>query len=78
MASRRTKGAAALHGNYSRNCHGTRSDPRFRKATELAAEAYKTNQGILEIIREQKLLLEQQINELLDPVRLTGLARANT
>jgi aspartate ammonia-lyase len=45
----------------------------YEKATELAAEAYKTNKGILEIIREQKLLTEQQINELLDPVKLTGL-----
>ena len=39
----------------------------------LAAEAYKTNKGILEIIREKKILTEQQIKELLDPVKLTGL-----
>jgi aspartate ammonia-lyase len=45
----------------------------YEKATELAAEAYKTNKGILEIIREHKLLTEQQIKELLDPVKLTGL-----
>ena len=45
----------------------------YEKATELAAEAYKTNKGILEIIREQHILTEQQINELLDPVKLTGL-----
>jgi len=45
----------------------------YEKATDLAAEAYKTNKGILEIIREQKLLTEQQINELLDPMKLTGL-----
>ncbi len=48
----------------------------YEKATELAAEAYKTNKGILEIIREQKLLTEQQINELLDPVKLTGLDKS--
>ena len=45
----------------------------YEKATELAAEAYQTNKGVLEIIREKKLLTEQQINELLDPVKLTGL-----
>jgi aspartate ammonia-lyase len=48
----------------------------YEKATELAAEAYKTNKGILEIIREQKLLTEQQINQLLDPVKLTGLDKS--
>jgi aspartate ammonia-lyase len=45
----------------------------YEKATELAAEAYKTNKGILEIIREKKILSEEQIKELLDPVKLTGL-----
>jgi len=45
----------------------------YEKATELAAEAYKTNKGILEIIREKRILTEQQIKELLDPVKLTGL-----
>ena len=48
----------------------------YEKATELAAEAYKTNKGVLEIIREKKLLTEQQINELLDPVKLTGLDKS--
>jgi aspartate ammonia-lyase len=45
----------------------------YEKATELAAEAYKSGKGILEIIREKKLLTEPQIKELLDPVKLTGL-----
>lgn len=45
----------------------------YERATELAAEAYKSNKGILEIIREQHILTEQQIHELLDPVKLTGL-----
>jgi aspartate ammonia-lyase len=45
----------------------------YDKATELASEAYKSNKGILEIIREKKILSEQQIKELLDPVNLTGL-----
>ena len=45
----------------------------YEKATELAGEAYRANKGILEIIREKKILSEQQIKELLDPVKLTGL-----
>jgi aspartate ammonia-lyase len=45
----------------------------YDKATELAGEAYKTGKGILEIIREKKILTEAQIAELLDPVKLTGL-----
>ena len=45
----------------------------YEKSTELAAEAYKSGKGILEIIREKKILTEPQIKELLDPVKLTGL-----
>ena len=45
----------------------------YEKATELAAEAYKSGKGILEIIREKKILTEAQIQQLLDPVKLTGL-----
>jgi aspartate ammonia-lyase len=48
----------------------------YEKATELANEAYKSNKGILEIIREQHVLTEQQIQELLDPVKLTNLDKA--
>ena len=39
----------------------------YDKATELAAEAYKSGKGILEIVREKKLLTEQQIDDILDP-----------
>jgi aspartate ammonia-lyase len=45
----------------------------YDKATELANEAYKSGKGILEIIRERGILTEQQITELLDPVKLTNL-----
>jgi aspartate ammonia-lyase len=48
----------------------------YDKATELAAEAYKSGKGILEIIREKKLLTEPQIAELLDPVKLTNLDKS--
>jgi len=49
----------------------------YEKATELANEAYKTNKGILEIIREKHVLTEAQIQQLLDPSKLTGLDKAN-
>jgi len=48
----------------------------YEKATELAQEAYKSGKGILEIIREQKVLTEAQIKELLDPVKLTNLDKS--
>jgi aspartate ammonia-lyase len=44
----------------------------YEKTTELAKEALATNKGILELIREKKLLTEDQIKKLLDPVTLTG------
>ena len=48
----------------------------YDRATELAAEAYRTNKGILEIVREQKILTEAQIEEILDPAALTGMDRS--
>jgi aspartate ammonia-lyase len=45
----------------------------YEKATELAQEAYRSGKGILEVIREKKILTEEQIKELLDPVKLTNL-----
>jgi aspartate ammonia-lyase len=48
----------------------------YEKSTELANEAYKSGKGILEIIREQKILTEQQIADLLDPTKLTNLDKS--
>ena len=48
----------------------------YDKATELANEAYKSGKGILQIIREQHILTEQQIQELLNPAKLTNLDKA--
>jgi aspartate ammonia-lyase len=48
----------------------------YEKATELAGEAYKSGKGILEIIREKKILTEAQINDLLDPIKLTNLDKS--
>src|SRR5579862_1347714 len=48
----------------------------YDKATELAQEAYSSGKGILEIIREQHLLTDAQIKELLDPAKLTNLDKS--
>src|SRR6186713_1214029 len=44
----------------------------YEKTTELAKEALATNKGILELIREKKLLTEDQIKKLMDPATMTG------
>jgi aspartate ammonia-lyase len=48
----------------------------YDKASELAAEAYKSGKGLIEIIRERNILTEQQIADLLDPEKLTNLDRS--
>ena len=45
----------------------------YERATELAKEAYETDKGILELIREKNILTEEQIEEILNPAALTGL-----
>ncbi|MBX2964414.1 MAG: aspartate ammonia-lyase [Cyclobacteriaceae bacterium] len=44
----------------------------YEKTTELAKEALQSGKGILQLIREKKILTEDQIKQLLDPVTLTG------
>src|SRR6187455_1082200 len=44
----------------------------YEKTTELAKEALKSGKGILQLIREKKLLTEDQIKKLMDPATLTG------
>lgn len=44
----------------------------YEKTTELAKEALETDKGILELIREKKLLTEDEIKKLLDPATMTG------
>ena len=48
----------------------------YEKATELANEAYKTHKGLIELIREKKILTEEQIKDLLDPVKLANLDKS--
>src|SRR6186997_2352946 len=47
----------------------------YDRATALAAEATRTDRGIIELIREKGVLTEQQISELLDPAAMTGQGR---
>ncbi|HEX6225663.1 MAG TPA: aspartate ammonia-lyase [Chryseolinea sp.] len=44
----------------------------YEKTTELAKEALQSGKGILELIREKKLLTEDQIKKMMDPAALTG------
>jgi len=44
----------------------------YDRSTELAKEAMRTGKGILELVREKKLLTEEQIATVLDPAAMTG------
>ena len=44
----------------------------YDRSTELAAEAMKTGRGIMELVRDKKILTEKQIAEVMDPVAMTG------
>jgi aspartate ammonia-lyase len=46
----------------------------YERATQLAAEAMRTGRGILELVREKKILSEEQIAGVLDPIAMTGQA----
>jgi len=47
----------------------------YKTSTGLAAEAMRSGRGIVEIVRERKLLSEAQIARLLDPARMAGVRR---
>ena len=47
----------------------------YDKATELAAEALESGEGIIELIREKHILTNEQIDEILNPAALTGQGR---
>jgi aspartate ammonia-lyase len=44
----------------------------YERATELAALAMQTGKGILELVRERKVLTEAQIRKVLNPSAMTG------
>ena len=46
----------------------------YDRSTELAAEAMKTGQGIVELIRQKKVLTDAEIDEILDPAAMAGQA----
>ena len=47
----------------------------YDKSTQLAAEALRSGKGVVELIRELKLLTEEQIAEVMDPKVMTGQTR---
>ena len=47
----------------------------YAKAAEIAKEAVASGRSIIEIAREKKLLSEQEIQEILDPARMTEPVR---
>jgi aspartate ammonia-lyase len=47
----------------------------YDKATELAAEALKTGEGIIELVREKHILTDEQLDQILNPAALTGQGR---
>ena len=47
----------------------------YAKAAEIAKEAVATGRSIIEIAREKKLLSEREIQEILDPARMTEPVR---
>jgi aspartate ammonia-lyase len=44
----------------------------YEKATVLAGEAMHTGKGIVQLVREQQLLTEEQIQQVLNPANMTG------
>jgi len=44
----------------------------YEKATELAAEALESGEGIIELVREKHILTDEQIDDILNPAALTG------
>ena len=47
----------------------------YDRATELAAEALETGEGIIELVREKHILTDEQLNDILSPAALTGQGR---
>ncbi len=47
----------------------------YDKSTQLAAEALRSGKGVVELIRELKLLTDEQIAEVMDPRAMTGQTR---
>jgi aspartate ammonia-lyase len=48
----------------------------YERATALADEAYRSGKGLIQVLREKKVLTEAQIKDLLDPTKLANLDRS--
>jgi aspartate ammonia-lyase len=44
----------------------------YEKTTELAKESLQSGKGVIELIREKKLLTDAQIKDLMDPAKMTS------
>jgi aspartate ammonia-lyase len=44
----------------------------YEKSTELAGEALRTGRGIVELVREKRILTEDQLKAVLDPEKMIG------
>ena len=44
----------------------------YDKSTELAAEALLSGRGVVDLVREKKLLTDEQITKVLDPMAMAG------
>jgi aspartate ammonia-lyase len=44
----------------------------YETATDLAAEALRTGKGVVDLVREKRLLSDAQIRSVLDPRKMTG------
>jgi len=47
----------------------------YERATALATEAMRTGRGIIELVREQRILSDEQLAAVLDPMAMTGQER---
>ena len=45
----------------------------YEVCTQIAKEALETDRGVMEIVLERKLLTRKQLDEILDPERMTGV-----
>jgi hypothetical protein len=55
--------------------HSSSEDNSLQAVGYISPE-FGSSKGILEIIREKKILSETQIKDLLDPVKLSGLDKS--
>jgi aspartate ammonia-lyase len=47
----------------------------YERSTEIAAEALRTGKGVVELVREKKILSDAQIKKILNPATLTRVIR---